>query len=115
MDVLYELGEPAPVEAIRLRLPDPPSNSAARAMLVRLEEKGHIRHAEKNLRYVYEPTTPQGRARDAALARIVRVFFSGSSSAAATALIDGAEDLPAEELERLDAAIQAARRPETRR
>ena len=37
-------------------LPEPPSYSAVRAKLRVLEEKGHVRHEEEALRYVYLPT-----------------------------------------------------------
>lgn len=36
-------------------------------MLVRLEAKGHIRHREAGLRYVYAPTTSPAAARRTAL------------------------------------------------
>ena len=56
MDILLELRE-ATAQEVRERLPDPPSNSAARALLARLEKKGAIRHIERDLRYVYVPST----------------------------------------------------------
>ena len=57
MDVLYALGDSATAEDIRARLSDPPSYSAVRAMLVKLETKGFIRHRAEGLRYVYSPIT----------------------------------------------------------
>ena len=60
MDVLFGLGESA-AEDIRARLTDPPSYSAVRAMLARLEAKGHIKHREEGLRYVYAPTPANAR------------------------------------------------------
>jgi BlaI family transcriptional regulator, penicillinase repressor len=77
MDVLFALGDRASAEDIRERLTDPPSYSAVRAMLAKLEAKGHIRHREEGLRYVYSPTTSRGSARRAALNQLVRVFFGG--------------------------------------
>jgi BlaI family penicillinase repressor len=105
MDVLLELGDEAPAEEIRAKLPDPPSYSAARAMLVKLEAKGVIRHKEKGLRYVYSPTTPRSASRRSALPRLVRVFFGGSPSDAMTALLDE-EKWSAEDLEEMASRIE---------
>src|SRR5712692_2369536 len=88
MDALLELGDEASAEEIRGKLPDPPSYSAVRAMLVKLEAKGVIRHTEKGLRYVYSPTTSRLAARRSALQRLVRVFFGGSAGEAMTSLQD---------------------------
>ena len=52
MDILFALGQGA-AEEIRERLTEPPSYSAVRTMLARLEAKGQIRHHEEGLRYVY--------------------------------------------------------------
>jgi BlaI family transcriptional regulator, penicillinase repressor len=91
MDALLELGDEASAEEIRVKLPDPPSYSAVRAMLAKLEAKGVIRHKEKGLKYVYTPTTPRSAARRTALQRLIRVFFGGSSGDAVTALLEGEE------------------------
>lgn len=86
MDALFALGE-APADAIRERLIDAPSYSAVRAMLVRLEKKGHVRHREDGPRYLYQPTTSRATARRAALQQLVRTFFDGSAPRTATALL----------------------------
>lgn len=105
MDVLLELGDEASAEEIREKLPDPPSYSAVRAMLVKLEAKGVIRHKEKGLRYIYSPTTPRSAARRSALQRLVRVFFAGSAGDAVTALLD-AEKWSQEELDEMARQIE---------
>jgi predicted transcriptional regulator len=87
MDVLFALGDEASAEEIRERLSDPPSYSAVRAMLAKLEAKGSIRHKEKGLRYVYSPTTSRSTARRSALKKLVDVFFDGSAGQAMTALL----------------------------
>ena len=87
MDALFALGDRASVEAIRERLSDSPGYSAVRAMLVRLEAKGHVRHSEEGLRYVYSPTRSRASAQRKALEKLVRVFFSGSPSQTVTALL----------------------------
>lgn len=96
MDALLELGDEASGEEIREKLPSPPSYSAVRAMLVRMEAKGLLRHKEKGLRYVYSPTTPRSSARKSALQRLVRVFFGGSTGEAVTALLENEEWSPGE-------------------
>src|SRR5215831_12690168 len=78
MDALFALGDRAPAEEIRERLSDPPSYSAVRAMLVRLEAKGYVRHTEEGLRYVYTPTKSRASAQRNALEKLVDVFFGGS-------------------------------------
>ena len=105
MDALLELGDEASAEEIRTRLPDPPSYSAVRAMLVKLEAKGVVRHKEKGLRYIYSPTATRSAARRSALQRLVRVFFGGSTGDAVNALLD-AEAWSPEELEAIARLIE---------
>jgi predicted transcriptional regulator len=110
MDILLELGE-APAEEVRTRLPDPPSYSAARALLRKLEEKGMVRHREESLRYVYAPAISRDDARESAVSRLVRVFFDGSAARAVNALVDhSAAELSDEELDRLAETIEDARK-----
>ncbi len=87
MDVLFAIGDQASVGDVRERLSDPPSYSAVRAMLVKLEAKGFVQHREEGLRYVYSPTKSRGAAQRNALHKIVQVFFGGSLSQTATALL----------------------------
>ena len=87
MDVLYALGDNATAEEIRGRLTDPPSYSAVRAMLAKLEAKGVIRHRAEGLRYVYSPVTSKTTAQKKAVSQLMRVFFEGSASRAAAALL----------------------------
>ena len=105
LDALFELGNDVSAEEIRARLVSPPSYSAVRAMLARLEAKGFIRHREQGLRYVYSPTVRRSTARRSALQRLVRVFFGGSSGEAVTALLDE-EKWSAEELEQISRRIE---------
>jgi len=110
MDILLEMRE-ATAQEVRERLPDPPSNSAARALLARLEKKGAIRHIERDLRYVYVPAISREEAQDSALSRLVRVFYDGSLSNAVTGMVEHSEkQLSDEELEQLEAAIRDARK-----
>ena len=87
MDALFALGDRATAEDIRAQLSEPPSYSAVRAMLVKLETKGFVRHREEGLRYVYTPTKTRASAQRNALQKIVRVFFGGSPGQTVTALL----------------------------
>ena len=87
MDVLYALGDNAAAEDIRERLTDPPSYSAVRAMLAKLEAKGVIRHRTEGQRYLYSPVTSRTAAQKKAVSQLMRVFFEGSASQAAAALL----------------------------
>jgi BlaI family penicillinase repressor len=113
MDVMFALGEHASAEDIRERLSDPPSYSAVRAMLAKLEAKGHIRHREEGLKYVYTPVTSRAAARRTALQQLVRVFFSGSPSQTASALLTQ-EDWTDSELDALRAEIERVRKERKR-
>ncbi len=109
MDVLFALGGRATAEEIRTRLTDPPSYSAARTMLGRLEAKGFLRHREEGPRYVYLPTTSPASAQRKALQKLVSVFFAGSPVDTATALLKQ-ETWTDDEIETLRAEIERVRR-----
>jgi len=109
MHALHALGDRASVEEVRQRLSDPPSYSAVRAMLVKLEAKGYIRHREEGLRYVYSPTTSRGAAQRNALHQLVRVFFGGSPGQTVTALLKQ-ENWTDDELDALRSQIDKARK-----
>lgn len=109
MDVLYRRGRATAAEVHEL-IADPPSYSAVRAMLRVLEEKKHIRHEEKDLRYVFIPVVPREKARLSAVRHLLDTFFDGSPEQAMATLLDvSANDLSEEELERLAALIEKAR------
>jgi predicted transcriptional regulator len=108
MDAIFSLGDSASAETIRARLSDPPSSSAVRAMLARLEAKGFIRHWEEGLKYVYAPTKSRTAAQRNALNKLVRVFFGGSPSHTVTALLKH-EKWTDEDLDALSAEIEQVR------
>ena len=109
MDLLFAQRSPVSAEEVRERLSDPPSYSAVRAMLAKLETKGYIRHAEQGLRYVYSPVVSRAAAQRSALERLVNVFFSGSPSHTATALLQQ-ESWSDAELDALSAQIEQVRK-----
>jgi BlaI family transcriptional regulator, penicillinase repressor len=110
MDVLYRLGRATAAE-VHAAIPDPPGYSAVRAMLRVLEEKKHIRHEEKDLRYVFIPVVPREKARRSAVRHLLDTFFDGSPEQAVATLLDvSARDLSQEELDRLAALVEKAKR-----
>src|SRR5215813_8774224 len=109
MDALFAREEGASAEDVREQLTDPPGYSAVRAMLVRLEAKGFVRHREEGLRYVYFPTRSRASARRSALEKLVRVFFGGSRRDTVTALLKQ-ERWTDEELQALQAEIEHVRK-----
>ncbi|HEY3938821.1 MAG TPA: BlaI/MecI/CopY family transcriptional regulator [Bryobacteraceae bacterium] len=110
MDVLYRLGR-ATAADVHQAIPDPPGYSAVRAMLRVLEEKKHIRHEEKDLRYVFIPIVPRNKARRSAARHLLDTFFDGSPEQAVATLLDvSSGNLSEEEFDRLAALIERARK-----
>lgn len=110
MDILYQRGR-ATAQEILDAMPDPPTYSAVRAKLRVLEEKGHVRHQEEALRYVYLPVVARESARKSALRHIVSTFFAGSVQDTVAALLDlSTAELKGEELDRIAGLIEQARK-----
>lgn len=108
LDTVYRLGR-ASVSDVRAELPDPPSYSAVRGMLNLLEEKGHLRHVQDGLRYLYLPVVSAADARRSAMAHVVRTFFGGSAADAASALFDLPDrNFSREELTQLSQLVKQA-------
>jgi predicted transcriptional regulator len=113
LDAIFALGNRASVESVRARMTDPPSYSAVRAMLARLERKGHVRHQEQGKQYLYSATKSTTAAKRAALKRYVATFFDGSLSQMMTALVRQ-ESWTDEELAILGDEIERARKERRR-
>jgi len=110
MDIVYARGQASAVE-VYADLPDPPSKTAVRTLLRILEDKGHLKHKQEGLRYIYQPSRRRGHAGRSALQRVLHTFFDGSlEKAVAAHLGDSASDLSAEELARLADLIHEARK-----
>jgi predicted transcriptional regulator len=109
MDVLYRLGR-ATAGEIRDALPGTPSDSTVRTQLRVLEGKGHVRHDEQGLRFVYMPTVPRHTARRSALKHLVDTFFDGSNAKVVAALLGGeAARVSDDELDRIADLVRAAK------
>lgn len=110
MDILHRRAE-ATVAEIMAELPDPPTYSAVRSVLRILGEKNLIRYKEDGPRYVYYPAQDTEEARDDVLAHVVRTYFAGSPEQAVTALLRMTDvDMASDDIERLRASIQNARK-----
>lgn len=110
LDILYNRGKATAAE-ILAGLPDPPGYSAIRALLRILEEKGHVKHQQDGVRYVFLPVVSRKKASVEALRHLLETFFDGSAANAAEALVDGsAARLAPEELDRLEQLIAQARK-----
>ena len=109
MDVLYRLGRATAAE-VMAQLDGGPGYSTVRTQLRVLERKGHVRHEELGLRYVYMPTVARHSARRSALKHLVDTFFDGSTSKAVAALLGGeASRVSDEELARIEDLVKNAR------
>src|SRR3954453_21077103 len=101
MDILYRRGRATAAEVME-DLPGDPSYSTVRTQLRILEAKGHVRHDEEGLRYVYLQAVPRHAARRSALRHLVDTFFDGSAENVVGALLVGdSSRLTEDELDRI--------------
>ena len=107
-EIVASAGKATAVE-VRAAMSEPPSHSAVRTLLARLEKRGLIRHRLVDQAYVYESVTRPAKVRESALRQLVQTFFNGSAASAATALLGLSRDLDPAELETLQRAIDEAR------
>jgi len=114
MDILYRLGRATAVEVME-GLPGKPSYSTVRTQLRVLETKGHVRHEEDGVRYVYMPAVPRRAARKSALRHLVDTFFEGSTEKVVGALLGGeGARLSDAELERIAELVAKAKKEGSR-
>src|SRR5262245_45544484 len=110
MDILYRLGR-ATANEVMAGLSGEPNYSTVRTQLRVLESKGHVRHEEEGLRYIYMPTVPRHAVRQSVVRHLLETFFEGSAEKMLSTLL-GSEStkLSEEELERLAKLIDKARK-----
>jgi BlaI family penicillinase repressor len=88
---------------------DPPSYSAVRAMLAKLERKGYVTHEDIDRAYRYKPVAKE-QARRTAVRHLLDTFFSGSTTQAVSALIKSDDQLSDGDLDRLEKLVSEARK-----
>ncbi|HEY0018382.1 MAG TPA: BlaI/MecI/CopY family transcriptional regulator [Longimicrobium sp.] len=106
MDSVYRRGSATAADVLA-DLPEPPSYSAVRAMLRKLQDKGYLLATQDGPRYLYAAVIPRDEARESALHRLVRTFFDGSRAKAVAALLDPDEGaLSEDEMRELEELIR---------
>ena len=110
MDILFRQGR-ATAADVMAELPNEPSYSTVRTQLRVLEQKGHVRHEDDGVRFVYMPVVARHSARKSALRHVVETFFDGSPEKAVAALLgsEGAK-LSGAQLDRIATLIDKARK-----
>jgi predicted transcriptional regulator len=88
---------------------DPPSYSAVRAMLAKLERKGYVTHVDVDRAYRYKPIA-KDQARRTAVRHLLDTFFGGSTLQAVSALLKSDDDLSEDDLDRLESLVAEARK-----
>jgi predicted transcriptional regulator len=106
-ELLCSAGEATAAE-VQAAMKDPPSYSAVRTLLARLEARGVIKHRVADQAYVYSSARQPAKVRESALQSMVRTFFDGSAASAATALLGLTKNLSPDEAEALMKAIRDA-------
>ena len=110
MDILFRRGRATAAE-VMAELPGEPSYSTVRTQLRVLEEKGHVRHEEDGVRFVYAPVVKRQAARKSGLRHLVDTFFDGSPEKAVAALLGGeGARLTDDQLQRIAEMIDKARK-----
>ena len=107
-ELLCSAGEATAAE-LRAAMKDPPSYSAVRTLLARLEARGVIKHRTVDQAYVYKSATQPAKVLETAMTQMVRTFFDGSAANAATALLGLTKSLSKDEIDALQRAIDEAR------
>jgi predicted transcriptional regulator len=109
LEIVYRLGR-ATAGEIHEQMDDAPTYTTVRGLLRILERKGHIRHVEDGVRFVYSAVKPKTSAGATMLSHVVSTFFDGSPSSAVAALLGSHSRLSDDDLRRLEALIAERRR-----
>src|SRR5262245_51875266 len=105
MDIIYRLGR-ATANDVMAEFGDETHSSTVRTQLRVLEEKGHLRHEEEGLRFVYAAIVPRHAVRQSALRHTVETFFEGSAEKLLSTLLGSGPKMSDEELDRLSDLIE---------
>lgn len=114
MDILFRRGRASAAD-VMTDLDDETTYSTVRTQLRVLEQKGHVRHEQEGVKFVYTPVVKRQTARKSALRHVVETFFDGSPEKAVAALLGGeAAKLSDEELDRIAELIAKAKKEDVR-
>ncbi|MEZ6116151.1 MAG: BlaI/MecI/CopY family transcriptional regulator [Pirellulaceae bacterium] len=105
MDVLWEQGKGTVASvwnAIRSRRPV--ARNTVQTTLVRMEEKGYLRHKEEGNAFVYYPTSKRETVLGGMLQGLVDTAFSGSTAGLVLTLLDK-QDLSDDDVARIQAML----------
>lgn len=112
VEILHRLGSATAAE-VHDQMENAPTYSAVRATLRILEDKGHVIHGQDGKRFVYEPAVPKQDAAKSALDQLVKTFFGGSLEGVVRTFLSNEEsNVREDELNRLSALIEQAKRKE---
>lgn len=110
LDIVFRLGE-ASVGEVMQQMAEPPAYDSVRTMLRLLERKGFVKHRQDGTKYAYRPTQSRTTASKSALSHLMATFFENSVADTMAAALDlKSDDLSDQELARLQALIDKARR-----
>lgn len=107
-EILCGLGEATAAE-IRAAMADPPTRSALRTLLARLEAKGFATHRADGQTYIYKSVPRRAEVRESVLRQLTRTFFSGSPASAAMAMLGLDESLRPEEIATIEKILREAK------
>ena len=106
MEVVWALGE-VTVSGVRESLKRNVARNTVQTMMVRLEEKGWLKHREEGRTFIYSANVPRTVSLGARVTQMVDRFFSGSPEEMVTALIEY-RGLSKDEADRIRDMIQKA-------
>lgn len=110
MDALYQLGSGSAAE-IRDLLTDPPTYTAIRTHLTLLMGKGHVKHQDDGVRYIYSPVVPREEMGRRMIDGVLKSFFNNSVEQVITALVKReSSGLSQDDFDKLAKLIDEARK-----
>jgi predicted transcriptional regulator len=113
MEIVWEQGEVS-VSEVRDLLARRLARNTVQTMMVRLEEKGWLKHRSVGRTFVYAANIPRQASLGVRVAQMVDRFFQGSTEAMVTALLEH-RGLSQDEARRIRAMIeQAESQPESK-
>jgi predicted transcriptional regulator len=110
LDIVFRLQQASVADVIN-EMAEPPAYDSVRTMLRLLERKKFVRHRKDGTKYVYRPVQSKSSASKSALSHLMATFFENSVADTMAAALDlKLDDLGDEELAKLQALIDEARK-----